>query len=136
MRDGTVTPGRVRFRPPWWAWLVTLILLAVMVRLGFWQLDRAEQKRDLQRDFATAAAASPEALAVPAPPADDAPAHVRVRGHYLAAPQFLLDNTALPGHVPPILPGEGRGFQYWFRDPTGGSFGWNYSNAVWVVFAP
>lgn len=92
MRDGAVTPGSVRFRPPWWAWLVTLILLAVMVRLGFWQLDRAEQKRDLQRDFATAAAAPPEALAVPAPPADDAPAHVRVRGHYLAAPQFLLDN--------------------------------------------
>lgn len=51
-------------------------------------------------------------------------------------PVYDFDIADVPGHVPPILPGEGRGLQYWFRDPLGGSSGWNYSNAVWVVFTP
>ena len=33
-----------KFRPGLWPTVATLILLALFVRLGFWQLDRADQK--------------------------------------------------------------------------------------------
>ena len=44
--------GSRRFKPGLVPTLVTLVLLPIFIRLGFWQLDRAEQKRDLQRNYA------------------------------------------------------------------------------------
>ncbi len=37
-----------RFAPGWPLWLFTLTLLPLLIWLGIWQLDRAEQKRALQ----------------------------------------------------------------------------------------
>lgn len=37
-----------RFAPGWPLWLFTLFFLPVLLSLGVWQLDRAEQKRQLQ----------------------------------------------------------------------------------------
>lgn len=37
-----------RFAPGWQLWLFTLVFLPVLLSLGVWQLDRAEQKRQLQ----------------------------------------------------------------------------------------
>ena len=37
-----------RFRPAILPTLLTLILLPVFIRLGFWQLDRAEQKEAIE----------------------------------------------------------------------------------------
>lgn len=88
-----------RFRPPLWATLLTVLLLAVMVSLGFWQLDRAEQKQQMLDDFEAAAEGAPEPLDKPAPAADDAPAHVRVAGRFQSDGQLLLDNQIREGRA-------------------------------------
>lgn len=80
-------------RPAWWSVLLTVAGALLFVRLGVWQLDRATEKEQLLRRYATAAAAPLEDFA---PVADSPPAtaypHVRVRGHYLADRLYLLDN--------------------------------------------
>lgn len=39
------------FSPNWAATLATMLLLPLLLHMGFWQLDRAAQKRALERDF-------------------------------------------------------------------------------------
>ncbi|MEM9315583.1 MAG: SURF1 family protein [Pseudomonadota bacterium] len=83
----------------WRTTLFTAVLLPALVALGFWQLDRAEEKRSLEASYqerASAAAVdlrelhdwSPEALAF---------RRVALSGHYLPAPQFYLDNRIREG---------------------------------------
>ena len=40
-----------RFNPSLWPTLVVLLVLPLFVYLGLWQLDRADQKRTLHREF-------------------------------------------------------------------------------------
>ncbi|MEO1080861.1 MAG: SURF1 family protein [Pseudomonadota bacterium] len=83
----------------WRTTLLTLLLLPALVALGFWQLDRAEEKRVLEASYKARALAaavklrelddwSPEALAF---------RRVALTGHYLPAPQFYLDNRIREG---------------------------------------
>ncbi len=46
------------FNPSLWPTLATLFVLPLFLSLGFWQLDRAEQKRTLQHEFESRQAAS------------------------------------------------------------------------------
>ena len=39
----------LRFSAPWWAWLLTAVLVALFLRLGFWQMHRAEEKKGKER---------------------------------------------------------------------------------------
>jgi surfeit locus 1 family protein len=41
--------GKYQFRPKLWAIIFTLVILAIFIRLGFWQLDRADEKRAIQQ---------------------------------------------------------------------------------------
>ena len=73
--------------------LLVFVVVLIMLRAGFWQLDRAEQKLAMQRDFEAASRAEPVELnnGLPKPEA------VRYRrvlatGEYLPEKQFLLDN--------------------------------------------
>jgi len=43
------TQARQNFLPGWRTTILTLVLLPLMVSLGFWQLDRAEEKRHIQK---------------------------------------------------------------------------------------
>ena len=83
-------------RPAWWSVLLTLIGVLVFVRLGVWQLHRADYKEALLRRYAAAAAAPVQAFNTVAdrPPADAYP-RVRVAGHYRVERIYLLDN---PNH--------------------------------------
>ncbi|WP_421717621.1 SURF1 family protein [Algiphilus sp.] len=93
-------PSGVRaFRPPLWACLLTPLVMAVMVALGVWQLQRAAEKQQLQADFRAAMAQTPQILAAPAPPAAMAPQHVIVEGRYLPQQQFLLDSQIREGQA-------------------------------------
>lgn len=80
-------------RPPWWAIALTLAAAVLFVRLGFWQLHRAQFKDSLLARYAAAATAAPVDFArvADAPPADAFP-RVEVRGHYVADREYLLDN--------------------------------------------
>ena len=80
-------------RPRWWAVLLTLAGTLLFLRLGVWQLHRADEKEELLRRYA-AAAQEPvrEFAAVGAKPPADAFPRVRVAGQYLAGRLYLLDN--------------------------------------------
>ncbi len=47
---------RRRFAPGWPLWVFTLSLLPLLLGLGTWQLQRAEQKQQLQADIDALAA--------------------------------------------------------------------------------
>lgn len=86
------------FQPSRAATLATLLLLPVLLALGFWQLDRARQKAELQAAFAARSEQPPMPLAE-VDVADPASRYRRVvaSGHYDGAHQVLLDNQVRAG---------------------------------------
>lgn len=93
---------KTNIRFPLIATLVTLLAIAVLVKLGFWQLDRAEQKRKLFSDYeqqqskgdATAlsqlSTISPESARF---------RFVEMSGEFVKQPVFFLDNKMNNGIV-------------------------------------
>jgi len=92
--------GSLEFSPGRWPTVVTVVLLGVLVSLGFWQLDRAEQKKvllalyggeqgrtilQLEADFKSAAGLNYQDAVVV--------------GHYDSSHQFLLDNRTHAGQA-------------------------------------
>lgn len=100
-------------RPVWWTVALTAVLMALFVRLGLWQLDRAAFKEALLRRYAAAASAPVQPFAaVVARPASDRFARVQVTGAYLADRVYLLDNPHHDQHggfevYVPFQPQEG-----------------------------
>jgi surfeit locus 1 family protein len=102
-------------RPSWWALLLTVAGALLFIRLGVWQLHRADFKESLLRRYAAASSAPVQDFAAVAdkPPANSFP-RVQVQGRYLVDRLYLLDN---PKHdsrggvevfAPFELPGESR----------------------------
>jgi surfeit locus 1 family protein len=85
-------------RPSWWALLLTAAGALLFIRLGFWQLDRADFKEALLRRYAASSSAPLQDFARVAdtPPVDAFP-RVQVSGHYLADRLYLLDNPKHDG---------------------------------------
>jgi surfeit locus 1 family protein len=83
-------------RPSWWALLLTAAGALLFIRLGIWQLHRADFKEALLRRYAASSTAPRQDFAkvAAAPPADSFP-RVQVSGRYLADRLYLLDN---PNH--------------------------------------
>ncbi|AIF46673.1 SURF1 family protein [Dyella japonica] len=80
-------------RPSWFALLLTVAGALLFIRLGVWQLHRADEKEQILRRYATAeTAAASDFAAVAANPPVDAFARVNVQGEYLADRLYLLDN--------------------------------------------
>lgn len=97
--------GSWKFVPGLWPTLATLILLPVFVSLGFWQLDRAEQKDRKHAEFVLR-------QSQPALDLNDNPGflqrppreeliwrHARAAGHFDTGTQVLLDNQVLRGEA-------------------------------------
>ncbi len=80
-------------RPAWWALLLTAAGALLFIRLGVWQLHRADFKEALLRRYAASASAPQQDFARVAetPPADGFP-RVQVSGRYLVDRLYLLDN--------------------------------------------
>jgi surfeit locus 1 family protein len=92
--------GKLEFRPGLWPSLVTLLLLAVLMSLGFWQLDRAEQKRALLAGYST----DRDSTVIQLEPGlgsyrDFNYKLASAAGRYDAPRQFLLDNRTHNGRV-------------------------------------
>lgn len=103
-----------RFRPGLVPSLAVAILLPLLLGLGFWQLDRAGQKRAIEDDFA--AGDQIEMVSSPAG-MEILPRYRRVslRGHFDGSRQFLLDNMTDGGAagyqvLTPFLP---HGWDRW-----------------------
>jgi surfeit locus 1 family protein len=79
------------FLPP----LAALVLVVLFSTLGFWQLDRAEQKRAVQAAFT----GSGEHLTVSGDASYPLYQPLTATGRYLDERQFLIDNMILDGRV-------------------------------------
>jgi surfeit locus 1 family protein len=92
--------GRLQLRAGLWPTLATLALLPVMIGLGMWQLDRAEQKLRLQAEYdhrqlqpavqLMSVLENPEALRF---------RRVLARGRYEPEFQILIDNRVHRGQA-------------------------------------
>lgn len=91
---------KYRFRPRLLPTLATLALLPLMLWLGFWQLDRAQQKRALQADYDDRIDAPVVSLGGRMWSAEDARfRRIEIKGYYDTAYQILLDNRVHKGAV-------------------------------------
>jgi surfeit locus 1 family protein len=75
-------------------------MLFLLLRLGFWQLERAEIKDELLNQFAASEAAPPESLSRLMSTDDASQWHyrqARVTGAFIADRQYLLDNRTHEG---------------------------------------
>ncbi len=94
-----MTATRRRFRPGLPATLFTAFFLPLLLVLGTWQLNRAEQKQALFDDFAAGGAAV--ALDADSSGLDGLRRYTPVAagGRYLGERQFLLDNMVEDGQA-------------------------------------
>jgi len=87
-----------RFRPTWFLTLITILLAAGMIRLGFWQYHKAEQKRALQLTYDSRLAEAPVAAPESVGNIEDwRYRRIHARGRYEATYQILLDNQVENG---------------------------------------
>lgn len=90
---------RFRFDFEWRTTALTAVLFPVLVALGFWQLERADEKAALaiqQERRAAAEAVSPDQL-VDLPAEAIAYRRVRLAGVFLQAPTIFVDNQVRDG---------------------------------------
>lgn len=92
--------GSVALSVNWKLTLVGVLMLTLLVRLGFWQLDRAQEKRSLLNNIEKQQSMS----AIPLgsiPQAENLRAYqnVTVTGNFMPEKYWLLDNQVLHGKV-------------------------------------
>jgi surfeit locus 1 family protein len=85
------------FKPPWWAIVLVMILIPVMIALGFWQLERGRSKAELQARYFDAAQGTPQALTADSVADTLMIERATVRGRYDPQRQLLLDNQSHRG---------------------------------------
>lgn len=96
----TLRVGALCLRAGFWPTLATLALLPVLVGLGVWQLERAEQKLALQQSHDRRATESPLRMYSTMQDAETFRyRRVQVRGHYEPEHQILHDNRVHQGQA-------------------------------------
>ena len=92
--------GNKTFKPRLIPTIVTLLILPVLLRLGFWQLERAEEKRDLIELFKQQNDTGPMLLKDTIK-YDEALNYrvAQVEGHYNPARQVFIDNKIYQGNA-------------------------------------
>lgn len=95
----SVVKKALRFTPDLKATVLALLLLPGLIALGFWQLDRAEQKRHLKQLFEQRQNAPAVAIQQLDSQADLRYQPVFMRGHFIAEKNYLLDNKIYKGRV-------------------------------------
>ncbi|MFA7388101.1 MAG: SURF1 family protein [Thiohalobacteraceae bacterium] len=92
--------GNFEFRPGILPSLATVLLLGLLLSLGFWQLDRAAQKRALLEAYTARPDDVPVEIDATFRPAPDwRYRRAQVTGNYMPERQFLLDNRVHQGRV-------------------------------------
>lgn len=103
-----------RFRPGLVPTIAVLLLVPVLTSLGFWQLDRAAQKRAIQVEYDARSQEPALAIGVQARAAEELRFHrVVAKGSYDPAYQILIDNRIHRGQagyhvITPLRIGDGK----------------------------
>ncbi len=95
-----ITHAKYSFKPGLWPSLVTLLVFPCLLALGFWQLDRAGQKRDMYQAFLDNQAAEPLDISWLEARDDGTPyfwRHTVVSGAFDPGVLVFLDNQVLNG---------------------------------------
>ena len=94
---------RRHFNPGLWPTLATVVLFILLTRLGFWQLQRADEKQELQQRYQAQMSAEPVNLGQVAGLRDTAELmhwrRCRLAGTYDPGTIYLLDNQVMRGVV-------------------------------------
>jgi cytochrome oxidase assembly protein ShyY1 len=85
------------FQPGVGPTVVVFLLLPLLIFLGFWQLDRGEQKRVLLANYAERRVAEPIPSTQLEQTADPAYRRVQLRGQFDSAHSLMLDNSIRDG---------------------------------------
>ncbi len=72
--------------------IFAVIFFILFIRLGFWQLDRANEKRAIEDQIAIAKSGDVELVASAEFLKDKEYYHVRIQGSYIDDKQFIYDN--------------------------------------------
>ena len=105
--------GNREFLPRPLPTLATIVLLPILISLGFWQLDRAEQKREILRQYQQQQGRGIVNLNEFTPGQEFYPyQRVEVTGRFDNSQQFLLDNKVYQGKagyevITPLLMPDG-----------------------------
>jgi len=95
-----MTRASRKFRPPWWATAGLVLGCGLFGTAGLWQLERAQEKNTMYRDFQTSELV--EVLTEPIADEELAASWyrpLRLTGRYDAQHQFLLDMMVHEGRV-------------------------------------
>jgi surfeit locus 1 family protein len=100
------------YRFDWKLTLLTALLLPLLLSLGFWQLRRAEEKLELQEQYAARQREAPVAFEQLSASGDLQYRQVELTGRYDNAHNFLLDNRihqGQPGYdlITPLVTASG-----------------------------
>jgi len=91
---------RLRFVARLWPTLATVLLVPIFVGLGFWQLDRASLKAELQAEYDARLRGPVVAIGASVQPAEELRFYqVVAKGRYDTARQILVDNRVHQGRV-------------------------------------
>ncbi|MGK0499774.1 MAG: cytochrome oxidase assembly protein ShyY1 [Oceanicoccus sp.] len=93
----TESPTRLRFTPNWRASVLAVLLIPLLLWLGFWQLDRAEEKRGLQQQFEQRQQRGPVLLSSLDGNGDLRYQSVELSGEFINDKVLLLDNRIYQG---------------------------------------
>lgn len=95
----SATDRQFRFEPEWRITLFTVLMVPVMAGLGFWQLQRAEEKAAIGAAFERRQQQTPANLAGLWNGSAEALAYlpVRLAGEFMQEEYFLLDNRVTEG---------------------------------------
>jgi cytochrome oxidase assembly protein ShyY1 len=93
-----ITP-KIRFNAEWRITLFTVVMVPVLIALGFWQLQRAQEKAELSATYEARRQQPPVDLSGlwESPAQSLAYVPVRLRGSFVPNAYFLLDNQMRKG---------------------------------------
>lgn len=101
MNTSGKTPPVPKFqlRLNWKLVLFSLLMLPVLISLGFWQLQRAEEKRNIQESWEKQQALPPVPLEELGDTSNSLYRRVSLTGHFVPQRYWLLENRVLNGQV-------------------------------------
>lgn len=90
-------PNRLRIKFDWKASALVILLMPLLLTLGFWQLDRADEKLSLQTLFDERLSSEPVALVDVKDISDLRFVRVKVQGQFINEKTLFLDNRIFQG---------------------------------------